>query len=62
LENIRATGYAYLEELLWNLHRASARFAEVPITFRDRRAGASKVNMGEAVGKVRTLVRLSLPP
>jgi dolichol-phosphate mannosyltransferase len=59
LDEIRATGYAYLEELLWVLHQNKARFAEIPITFRERRAGASKVNLGEAWGKLRTLARLS---
>ena len=34
---IQATGYSYLEEILWHLHRAGATFAEVPITFRERR-------------------------
>jgi dolichol-phosphate mannosyltransferase len=62
LDEIRATGYSYLEELAWKLHRAGATFAEVPITFRDRRAGASKVSFREAWGKLRTIVRLSLPP
>jgi dolichol-phosphate mannosyltransferase len=59
LADIRAVGYAYLEEILWLLHHKGARFAEVPITFHERRAGASKVNLGEAWGKLRTLVRLS---
>jgi dolichol-phosphate mannosyltransferase len=59
LDAIRAAGYAYLEEILWLLHRAGARFAEVPITFRERRAGQSKVNIREAAGKVRTLLRLA---
>jgi dolichol-phosphate mannosyltransferase len=62
LDDIRATGYAYLEELLWHLHRGGATFAEVPITFRERRAGQSKVNFGEAWGKLGTLIRLSKPP
>jgi dolichol-phosphate mannosyltransferase len=62
LGEIRASGYSYLEELLWMLHRQGATFAEVPITFRERRAGRSKVSLGEAWGKLRTLVRLSLPP
>jgi dolichol-phosphate mannosyltransferase len=57
---LTATGYAYLEEILWELHRRDARFAEIPITFTDRRAGASKVNLGEAWGKAKTLVRLGL--
>ena len=59
LDDIRATGYSYLEEILWMLHQKNARFAEIPITFRERRAGASKVNLGEAWGKLLTLARLS---
>lgn len=59
LERIRSTGYAYLEEILWHLDRADAQFAEVPITFHERRAGRSKVNFREAAGKLATLVRLS---
>jgi dolichol-phosphate mannosyltransferase len=61
-DEIRATGYSYLEELAWRLHKAGASFAEVPITFRDRRAGKSKVSVREAWGKLGTIVRLSLPP
>ena len=56
---LTATGYAYLEELLWALSRLGARFAEVPICFADRRAGASKVHAGEALGKARVLARLA---
>jgi dolichol-phosphate mannosyltransferase len=59
LDEVRAKGYAYLEEILWMLHRKAAVFAEVPITFRERRAGRSKVSLGEALGKLGTLVRLS---
>ena len=59
LNDIRATGYSYLEELLWHLHRAGATFAEVPITFRERRAGASKISFREAWGKLGTIIRLS---
>ena len=57
--NLTATGYAYLEEIAWHLHRLGARFAEVPITFTDRRAGASKVSAAEALGKVKVLARLT---
>jgi dolichol-phosphate mannosyltransferase len=56
---LTATGYAYLEEILWQLHRRGARFAEVPIAFTDRRAGASKVHLGEAWGKAAVLSRLA---
>lgn len=60
LSQIAATGYAYLEEILWHLHRGGATFAEVPITFRDRRAGKSKINFREAVAKLRVLLRLAM--
>lgn len=57
---LTATGYAYLEEIAWQLHRRGARFAEVPIAFTDRRAGASKVSLAEARGKAAVLARLAL--
>jgi dolichol-phosphate mannosyltransferase len=56
---LRATGYAYLEEILWQLQRRGAKFAEVPITFTDRQAGASKAGVSEAIGKARVLGRLA---
>jgi dolichol-phosphate mannosyltransferase len=59
-DRIQATGYSYLEELLWHLDRAGATFAEVPITFRERRAGQSKVSFGELLSKLAMLCRLSL--
>jgi dolichol-phosphate mannosyltransferase len=59
LSQVRASGYAYLEEILWHLHRAGAKMVDVPITFRERRAGKSKINAKEAVAKLRTLVRLA---
>jgi dolichol-phosphate mannosyltransferase len=55
---LTADGFAYLEEILWRLHKRGARFAEVPIRFADRRAGASKVHAGEALGKAQLLARL----
>jgi dolichol-phosphate mannosyltransferase len=62
LEDVRASGYSFLEEILWHLHRAGAAFTEVPITFHQRRAGESKINMREASGKLLTLLRLASPP
>ncbi|MEQ8210158.1 MAG: polyprenol monophosphomannose synthase [Lacipirellulaceae bacterium] len=56
---LKATGYSYLEEILWQLIRNGATVKEVPITFSERRAGASKVTFGEAVGKARTLFSLA---
>lgn len=59
LDEIRASGYAYLEEILWHLARADATIAEVPITFCERRAGKSKISVREAVDKVAMLLRLA---
>jgi dolichol-phosphate mannosyltransferase len=59
LEQVRSAGYSYLEEILWQLRRAGATFEEVPISFRERRAGRSKISLGEAAAKVRVLWSLS---
>jgi dolichol-phosphate mannosyltransferase len=59
LDRIQSTGYAYLEEILWHLDQANATFAEVPITFHQRRAGRSKINLREAAAKLGTLLRLA---
>lgn len=56
---LQATGYAYLEEILWRLAQLGARVVEVPITFHERRAGASKVTAAEAWGKIKILGRLA---
>lgn len=62
LEHTQAAGYDYLEEILWRLHRAGATFDEVPITFYQRRAGKSKINLREAVAKLTTLLRIACRP
>ncbi|MFO0791867.1 MAG: polyprenol monophosphomannose synthase [Pirellulales bacterium] len=59
LDKVQATGYAYLEEIVWHLRRVGVTFVETPITFHERRAGRSKINIGEAVAKALTLVRLA---
>jgi dolichol-phosphate mannosyltransferase len=58
IEAVQSTGYAYLEELLFRLQQAGARMIEVPITFRERRAGRSKLGLRETAGKLATLLRL----
>lgn len=57
LAGVGAAGYAYLEELLWRLHRSGVTLAETPITFRERRAGRSKVSLAELRGKLTMLAR-----
>jgi dolichol-phosphate mannosyltransferase len=59
LDAIRASGYAYLEEILWHLNAADATFREVPIRFHERRAGKSKINVREAAAKIATLFRIA---
>ncbi|UCE86263.1 MAG: polyprenol monophosphomannose synthase [Deltaproteobacteria bacterium] len=44
---VRASGYSFLEELVYRVHRCGFRIGEVPIVFEDRMAGASKINQSE---------------
>jgi dolichol-phosphate mannosyltransferase len=44
LASIRSDGYAFVVELSWEATRAGFRCAEVPITFVERREGASKLS------------------
>lgn len=43
-ERIRSNGYAFQIEMKYRAYRKGFRFAEVPITFNDRRVGESKMN------------------
>ena len=57
-----AEGYAFQEDMLWRLHRAGGRLAEVPITFEDRKAGVSKADIAESrrsIGELLHLARLT---
>ncbi len=56
----RSRGYAFFEEILWRLRKHGARFAEIPITFEERRLGRSKIDVNEALGAMATLFRLTL--
>ena len=49
LRGITSNGYAFLVEMAWLAARAGCRIAEVPITFTERRAGASKLSGGVIV-------------
>jgi dolichol-phosphate mannosyltransferase len=51
----RASGYAFQIEMAWRAHLAACEIVEVPITFRDRTRGESKMNTSiarEAVGLI----------
>lgn len=59
-DRVRAKGYAFQEEILWHLKRLGCTFAEVPITFVDRRAGTTKVSSREALRSSLHLLWLGL--
>ena len=44
LERLTSDGYAFLVELVWEAARTGCRIREVPITFTERRQGASKMS------------------
>jgi len=44
---IRASGYSFLEEMVWRIHHAGFRVCEIPIVFEDRRRGTSKIDQAE---------------
>jgi dolichol-phosphate mannosyltransferase len=46
LASIRSDGYAFIVELAWEASRAGLRCTEVPISFVERREGASKLSSG----------------
>lgn len=47
LEQIHASGYSFLEEMVWRVHHCGFRIGEVPIVFEDRHGGVSKINRSE---------------
>lgn len=46
LDTVQSEGYCFQVEMLWRAHTAGLRIAEVPITFTERRLGASKMRGG----------------
>lgn len=46
-EDVRGSGYSFLEQMVWKVHAAGFRVDEVPIVFEQRYAGASKIDKAE---------------
>jgi dolichol-phosphate mannosyltransferase len=44
---IRSSGYSFLYEMVYRVHRMGFTIAEVPITFEERRGGVSKIDSSE---------------
>ena len=62
LASIRSDGYAFIVELAWEATRAGFRCTEVPITFVERRKGASKLSWGVMVESAIVPWRLAARP
>jgi dolichol-phosphate mannosyltransferase len=60
LDGVRSRGYSFQEEILFWCQSVGCRFGETPIVFKDRRAGQSKINRGEAISALRILFQLGL--
>jgi dolichol-phosphate mannosyltransferase len=60
--SIRSTGYSAQIELLFQIQRRGARIVEVPIHFRNRTAGRSKISSQEIYKALWTVLRLRLGP
>jgi dolichol-phosphate mannosyltransferase len=59
-DRIRSRGYSFQQEMLYRCRRAGCTLGEYPIIFENRRAGASKVNMKEAVRSISMLMWLGM--
>lgn len=60
LDAIRANGYSYLIEMLYNCQELGFSVGEIPIIFVDRRLGQSKISRSEIFKAGRTVLRLAL--
>lgn len=61
LERVRSRGYSFQQEVLYRCRQAGCKIGETPIIFENRRAGKSKVNLGEAVRSIAMIFRIGLP-
>jgi glycosyltransferase involved in cell wall biosynthesis len=59
---LRSTGYSAQIELLFQIQRAGGRIVEVPIHFRNRTAGRSKISSLEIYRALLTVLRLRFLP
>ena len=66
VDGVRASGYSFLEEMVWRVHHGGFRIGEIPIVFEDRHRGVSKIDRSEIFRAVwhvlATAFRSSPPP
>jgi glycosyltransferase involved in cell wall biosynthesis len=59
LDEIKASGYSFLIEMLYRVQRRGWRVGEVPIVFENRRLGTSKISKDEVLKAMGTVIRLA---
>jgi dolichol-phosphate mannosyltransferase len=59
LDEIKASGYSFLIEMLYRVRRRGWQVGEVPIIFENRRLGTSKISKGEVIRALGTVLRLA---
>ena len=59
LDQLRESGYGFLEEVLAHLLKEGARVVEVPIVYSERVRGKSKISLKEAYSTLSALMRCS---
>ena len=59
-KTVRSKGYSFFEEILFRLCQLGGTFAEVPITFEERRVGQSKLNGKEIFVALWLLLRIGI--
>jgi dolichol-phosphate mannosyltransferase len=58
LDSVHAGGYAFQIEMTFRAHRLGARIVEIPITFEERREGASKMSKAIVLEAFKVVVAL----
>jgi dolichol-phosphate mannosyltransferase len=59
LDEIKASGYSFLIEMLYRVQRRGWQVGEVPIIFENRQLGTSKISRDEILKAMGTVVRLA---
>ncbi|HEX5579158.1 MAG TPA: polyprenol monophosphomannose synthase [Candidatus Limnocylindria bacterium] len=60
LRDADASGYGFQVEMTWWAHRRGAKIVQIPIVFRERVAGRSKMSGGIVVEALRMVVKLRI--
>lgn len=58
IKSIKTNGYAFQEEMVWRCEKKGFQIKEIPITFKDRELGDSKLNYKDITEFFITLIRL----